>query len=577
MSFRTGAVLGVILLAWPLAAAPAPVWSVARCGHFEVFASGGPKRAADALTMFEDVRGFFRASLPLGDLRETAARPLRVVVFSNDKEFAPFRVNESGSAFFQSGADRDYIVMRGFGGDAFHVVAHEYAHAALGRRGADLPPWLAEGLAEFYSSAVISQGRATVGQAPPGRLDTLRRGSLLAVPELLAVTRSSPTYNAKDHAGMFYAEAWALTHMLMIDPRYAKGTAAMLQSASHGVATPLAFGEAYGKTPQQIETDLRAYIARGFYGSFAVDIPDERDAAGAPADVDDFAARVMLADVLAQQSGKDLSTRTTLDGLESERPNDLSVTELRAYFERKTRGAAAADPYFARAVAGGTTNAALIADYALRISATQPERAAELLARAMALAPDTPDFRVHAAAQQLRLANPDAAMALLAPVTRVPAHLQFEYYQIVAHGRAAAGDFDEAAAAAARVMQAADTPEEVAFARTLLADVGGPADMKQLIAGTVVDIDCAAEAPVVVLRAGERTWRLVVDDREQVMVAGGGTLDLTCGAQQTPARVGFSDAAPPPGIDGRVRFLDFRKKDGGQALPLDAAIKLHKR
>jgi hypothetical protein len=577
MKLLVTALAGAWLAAGPLGAVPAPVWSVARCAHFEVFASNGPKQAADALTMFEDVRGFFRASLPLGDLRETAARPVRVVVFSGDKEFAPYRVNQSGSAFFQSGADRDYIVMREFGGDAFHVVAHEYAHAALGRRGADLPPWLAEGLAEFYSSAAIRQGRATVGAAPPGRLDALRRGTLMAVPALLAVTRSSPEYNAKDHAGMFYAEAWALTHMLMIDPRYQPATARMLDAAAHGVATPLAFGDAYGKTPQQIETDLRAYVARGFYGSFSVDVPDERDAPGAPATVDDFAARIMLADVLAQQTGKDLSTRSLLDQLESERPADLSVTELRAYFERKTRGAAAAEPYFARAVDGGSTNAALIADYALHISARDPERAAALLARAMTLAPDTPDFRVHAAAQQLRLEHPDAAMALIAPLTRVPAHLQFEYYQIVAHGRAAAGDFDEAAAAAARVMQAADTPEELAFARTLLADVGGPPDMKQLITGTVVDIDCAGDTPVLALRAGERTWRLAVDDREKIMIAGGGTLDLTCGAQQTPARVGFSDDAPPAGLDGRVRFLDFRKKDRRQASPFEAAIRLHNR
>ena len=51
-------------------------------------------------------------------------------------------------------------------------------------------------------------------------LHVLRSEPWIPLATLLAVDHSSPYYNEKSHAGMFYAESWALVHMLNLDPAY---------------------------------------------------------------------------------------------------------------------------------------------------------------------------------------------------------------------------------------------------------------------------------------------------------------------------------------------------------------------
>lgn len=153
-------------------------------------------------------------------------------------------------------------------------------------------------------------------------------------------------------------------------------------------------------------------------------------------------------------------------------------------------------------------------------------------------------------------------MAMVAPITYVPPSLHFEYYQIIANGRAATGDFEEAAAAAARVTAAARTPEETRFAASLMKLVGGPADMSKIVTGRLKNMDCATDTPILEVAVGDAILKLALDDPAQVVIAGSAAakIDLDCGEQDVAVRVGYSDTKPPAGTAGRVRFLDFRKK-----------------
>ena len=72
------AVLAALLFSTTVGAA-APTWSVARSPHFEVYTSGAPDRAVEALGMFEDARTFFTAYLNLPD---SSRPPIRVILFS---------------------------------------------------------------------------------------------------------------------------------------------------------------------------------------------------------------------------------------------------------------------------------------------------------------------------------------------------------------------------------------------------------------------------------------------------------------------------------------------------------------
>jgi tetratricopeptide (TPR) repeat protein len=97
----------------------------------------------------------------------------------------------------------------------YHVVYHEYVHGVLGRT-LRLPPWLSEGLAEYWGSTKITDREIEFGRAIGMHVLTLRREPTLPLQTLFQVDRSSPHYSEQSRATIFYAESWALVHYLAL-------------------------------------------------------------------------------------------------------------------------------------------------------------------------------------------------------------------------------------------------------------------------------------------------------------------------------------------------------------------------
>src|SRR5262245_43200074 len=114
----------------------APQWTYASSDHFEVYTTGGERRAREAIASFERVHAFFTDYMGLAP---ALARPTRLVVFSSDGEFKPYRPNAVAQAYYQATADRDYIVMSSFDEDAQQVVVHEYVHLLIRQSNVDYP------------------------------------------------------------------------------------------------------------------------------------------------------------------------------------------------------------------------------------------------------------------------------------------------------------------------------------------------------------------------------------------------------------------------------------------------------
>jgi hypothetical protein len=51
---------------------------------------------------------------------------------------------------------------------------------------------------------------------------------------------------------------------------------------------------------------------------------------------------------------------------------------------------------------------------------------------------------------------------------------------------------------------------------------------------------------------------LVIDKPESILPAGSAPLNLSCGVQQTRARIGYVTAGAPAGTDGLLRLVDPR-------------------
>src|SRR5262249_22300241 len=144
-----------------------------------------------------------------------------MVAFSSEKEYEPYRPNEFAVAYYMPGAERDTIVMSHTGSDAQPIAVHEYTHLVMEHAGLKAPPWLNEGLAEIFSTMRPVGNKVMIGEIIKGRLYEMLNSKWVSLSTILTVDHNSPYYNEKNKAGSLYNEGWALTHMLMLDKRYA--------------------------------------------------------------------------------------------------------------------------------------------------------------------------------------------------------------------------------------------------------------------------------------------------------------------------------------------------------------------
>ena len=94
---------------------------------------------------------------------------------------------------------------------------------------------------------------------------------MLPLERLFAVTNGSPEYNTQTHAGVFYSQSWALTHMLMVDPRYRGKVKQFQQRIAGGMTSASAFADVYAMTPAAVAKDLANYVQRNQYTYFLAD------------------------------------------------------------------------------------------------------------------------------------------------------------------------------------------------------------------------------------------------------------------------------------------------------------------
>jgi len=193
--------------------------------------------------------------------------PTVVIVFPNDRSFTPLKPVFNGrpvdaAGLFAPGQDINYIVIvDDERPERMRVVFHEYAHLILANLGRDVPAWLNEGLAEFYSTFELGRGgrEATIGMAIDGHLEVLNDVPPLTIEQLLTVDRDSPLYNEGDRRTVFYAQSWALTHMIMLGtPNRTEQLDRYLALLSRGAPAIDAWRQAFGD--QNMAGALLEYI-----------------------------------------------------------------------------------------------------------------------------------------------------------------------------------------------------------------------------------------------------------------------------------------------------------------------------
>jgi hypothetical protein len=241
------------------ASASAQQWTVVQSQHFELYTSGDPGAGRAAAVFFEQVHDLF-AGWNAKD--QKPAPRVKIIVFQSDEEYRQFQPNTLAAAFFMSGEAGDFIVTRSLTPETYPVAVHEYVHLVVKRSGIRITTAMNEGLAEFYSTLRVTPAGIEIGTPPVARLLTLRSAKLIPLDELFAVGTQSPLYRDRALAETFYAESWALTHMLLLSPEYRDKTTSYARDMQAGPDPVSALERISGKSGHQILSDLHHYVHR---------------------------------------------------------------------------------------------------------------------------------------------------------------------------------------------------------------------------------------------------------------------------------------------------------------------------
>ncbi len=235
-----------MLAIFAIPAAALSPWTRIASPDVELFTEGRESSARAVLRRFETLREIFGESYSID-----AAPPLRVFIFSSAGEFEKFRVRPLAAGFYTGDRDRDLIVLHD-PSSLERTASHEYLHRVMRHASPLLPHWLDEGLAEFYSTISLSGNMVHVGGPIPAHLTLLARELWLSAQDLAAGSRAG--------SPIFYAESWALVHMLSASPYWRAGMPEYVKLVSQGRDPEPAFSAAFGKSMEEALSALRVYI-----------------------------------------------------------------------------------------------------------------------------------------------------------------------------------------------------------------------------------------------------------------------------------------------------------------------------
>lgn len=317
-------VAALCTLSLSLATPAAAEWRRVDSPNFVVIGDVGAGALREIAVQFE---GFRETLSRVLTPRATAtAVPTVVIVFPSDRAFTPFKPTFEGkpvdvAGLFVSRRDVNYIALVADNRqDRMRIVFHEYAHLVISNIAQNVPLWLNEGLAEYYSTYEVRRGgrEATIGRPLEHHLVRLEEGRLLPLADLLQAGHDSPHYNENDRRSIFYSQSWALTHLILMgEPNRSAELSAFLEKVAQGTPPDRAWQDAFGAA--NVERELQTYIRRQTFRALQYTFPEKlATVEGTARPLPQADARAFLADFLVQQRRGDeaaarLTAAATLD------------------------------------------------------------------------------------------------------------------------------------------------------------------------------------------------------------------------------------------------------------------------
>jgi hypothetical protein len=251
-------------------------WKRLRSEHFVAVGDAGYVPMRNILVELEGFRQALLRSSP--GVRVASSAPTTIVIFKDEASFSRFRPrDEDGrrrdtvAAYLLSGPDANYLVVPAHrnAGRTFHYLFHEYTHLIVRQTQPNVPEWLNEGLAEFYSTFRASprEGRSVLGEPPQNRLPLLNRGQRLPLRELLTMGPKEREQADVRRQQMFYAQSWALVHFLTLGDggRHRAGIPAYLAAVEQGRSIEAALEAGFGMSLAALDEAVARYAQRSTF------------------------------------------------------------------------------------------------------------------------------------------------------------------------------------------------------------------------------------------------------------------------------------------------------------------------
>ena len=593
------------LFAFSFSLPAADEWLRLTTPHFELFTTAGEKRGRETILHFEQVRSFFLTVTPTQKMPEF---PVRIIAFQTARQYGPYAPNTATAAYYTQSQYRDYIVMRDLGDENFSTVTHEYMHLITRHSGVHLPLWLNEGWADVYSTLRSMGNKAVVGEPIPGRVQKLQQEKWISIGTLISTANDSPVYNEKDRAGIFYAEAWALTHMLYLSPEYRPNFDRMLQALAAGKNTAEAFQVAFGKDENQVFADLEVYLRRHSLYSGVIDAKLEKSAENPQVRAaEPYESGLALADLLGATRKRD-DARKAFFGLEKQFPGRPETARSLGYLEWRSGDDRAAREYFEKAFAAGESDPEMCFHLAMLARAQRQEgdQVRAPLLKALQAKPDYLEARLQLGYLELSEQNYAAALLAFRQISNAPPQHASALFGGLAAANLSVGNLELARSNAEEARKWATTAPDTERAEHILRDLENRAEGERLarersaalqavntmpaprpltavsailpetdaplrqfppppvenhrVEGTAIAFDCAREGARLRVLVNGRTLVFAFGDPDQVMLRHNGKVvhEFTCGPQK-PYKVAVEYDEAPAGSElaGYIRLLEF--------------------
>ena len=236
-------------------------WIRAVSPNFTVISSASEARTREIAEMLETIADALRHVHPRFDARFTDTT---VFVFAKRRDSQPYfellmsqkRTAATGAFVAQPDGSAAIIVDAGRPLATDKTVKHELMHNILAASGAELPLWLEEGIAEYFSTTEIRGDHVIVGRAIVPHQMSLRSRGVLAMEDVMAAKAGSPI---STHI-LFYPQVWGIVDWMM---RASRGQFyAFVADVEDGVEQVEAFRARFSIEPATVARALRSIVLR---------------------------------------------------------------------------------------------------------------------------------------------------------------------------------------------------------------------------------------------------------------------------------------------------------------------------